>query len=293
MPEEDSKNQLGEDPDKEEIIEEISRIKGKLKDLDNLEDKISSIADKTLMEQLKELSLEDEIKTVEDALGHMSAQELQEKLNTLEQIQEEYKKSKVQKKLQYLYNKQKKLRKKVNSNMKLKKRVDKLQNKITELAEDLSTKGGSSSSSEDLEDLEDKVYSLRDRIKDLKGKMNKFAKQERGKISELEGKIDNLGGSEEGTSEKSQDIKKVKKELNEKIRELRDDISNFSGSDNIENLEEKIDSRLKELLEGSEESEKHISADISKKIADELRKDYNDKIEQIREEFTSDLDVSD
>ncbi len=100
------------------VSEDVSRekleneLKGIETSIEELEERVSDIEDRDMMAQLESLSIEDEVNEIEDMLNHMDKEELEKRLNMVEQIKEEYQEGKVHEKLEYLYEQIKDIREK-------------------------------------------------------------------------------------------------------------------------------------------------------------------------------------
>lgn len=124
----------------EEVSKELleKELKGIEDAMDELEGRVHDIEDRDMMAQLEAMSLEEEVQEVEELLNHMTKEELEKRLNMVEQIKEEYQEGKVHEKLEYLYQQIKDLRERnlEDSNVsteykeQFEERLDELESKI-------------------------------------------------------------------------------------------------------------------------------------------------------------------
>lgn len=137
----------------------------------SLRHRLDSMEDKVMMEQLEDLAIEDEISILKELVGH-SDQDIKRKINLLEELDEKYSSQRFDEKLRFLYSKMKALEQDQpeGTSEELQEELDDLENRLDHLSTQVSqAKSAATSAKEgrDLDDVYDKLYLLRDKVKEL------------------------------------------------------------------------------------------------------------------------------
>lgn len=199
---------------RDKLEQELQGIEGAIEDL---EDRIKDIEDRDMMAQLESLSLEEEVQEVEELLNHMSKEELEKRLNMVEQIKEEYQEGKVHEKLEYLYRQIKEVKQQEHDSKGANANVEELRERMNQLERQV--EGRQTSDNEGTTEIPQKykkaVRSNYNELKELKKKLeNKSGSQDstkvdvsvdNSKISELEEKINELEGIKDRLQEMEND----------------------------------------------------------------------------------------
>ncbi|MCJ7478563.1 MAG: hypothetical protein MUP63_00095 [Candidatus Nanohaloarchaeota archaeon QJJ-7] len=291
------------DSEEERSVEEI---------VSELESRIDTLEDKVMMERLEDLALEDKLKIVQD-LVERDEETVKEKLEMLDQIEEEYEETQVEEKLQYLYKELKSLKSNVEELSEgqvqeddlneLRGRIDRLQSRLDE---------ESGTDEEELDDIYDKIYTLRDRLKELTEEMEESEyslsdSEIDDLVSKVESRVDT--GDSDGSDASAIEIKEEVLEeidtsyVSEKaLDDLREEINSLSSRiDTHEELEDGGDilgdvrSRIAELEDKVEELENSglegsgDTSDIDSGAIEELRSELEELQDEISESAKEDL----
>ncbi|MDY6769984.1 MAG: hypothetical protein SVU88_03355, partial [Candidatus Nanohaloarchaea archaeon] len=165
--------------------------------LRELQSRIDTLEDQVMMERLEDLSLEDEIEVVEDLLDR-DEEAIQEKLEMLDRIEEEYEETQVGEKLQYLYQQLTDVQDRLDEvagQQVDEEEVSELRGRIDRLESEVASTGDEE---QNFDDVYDKLYTLRDRLNEVKEEVEEGAElsdaERDALIREIEGRVEGGGG---------------------------------------------------------------------------------------------------
>lgn len=180
-------------------MEDESEKKGKEERISKLEGKINTLKDKTLMEELEDIAIESELKEIETLLGYTDINELKEKLELIDQIEEEYKQGEIHKKLNYLYNE-----------------IEEIKEDLKDLKEEKRKGKKDYVRKNRFLDTED---TLKDAIRKVNNKIENYIKR----------------NEKQNYKEKTEELEKKIKRLNDKYNELENKVETSSAEENKPN----------------------------------------------------------
>jgi DNA repair exonuclease SbcCD ATPase subunit len=176
-----------QDVSREKLEKELQGIEGAI---DDMEERVKDIEDRDMMAQLESLSLEEEVQEVEELLNHMSKEELEKRLNMVEQIREEYQEGKVHEKLEYLYRQIKELKEQQHDTKGAASNVEKLRERMDRLEQRV--EGNSPGENNTTEIPEKYRKAVRSNYKELKKLRDELDGKSDSDIAELEDRIEEL-----------------------------------------------------------------------------------------------------
>jgi len=235
-----------QDVSREKLEKELQGIEGAI---DDMEERVKDIEDRDMMAQLESLSLEEEVQEVEELLNHMSKEELEKRLNMVEQIREEYQEGKVHEKLEYLYRQIKELKKEQQhdtkgaaSNVeKLRERMDRLEQRV---------EGNSPGENNTTEIPEKYRKAVRSNYKELKKLRDELDGKSDSDIAELEDRIEELEYIKDR-------LKQMESQDEVVFIDKDEDISSSENNDDLSSIEfdiKSIKSRVSKLEENGASS---------------------------------------
>lgn len=189
------------------VEEDVSRnklekeLQGIEEAIDEMDQRVKDIEDRDMMAELESLSLEEEVQEVEELLNHMSKEELEKRLNMVEQIKEEYQEGKVHEKLEYLYRQIKELKEQQHDAQGAASNVEKLSERMEELEQRVqgSSSNGEKVATEMPEKYKKAVRSNYNELKKLKEELeeksvaeNNGTPVDNSRIADLENRIEEL-----------------------------------------------------------------------------------------------------
>lgn len=189
------------------VEEDVSRnklekeLQGIEEAIDEMDQRVKDIEDRDMMAELESLSLEEEVQEVEELLNHMSKEELEKRLNMVEQIKEEYQEGKVHEKLEYLYRQIKELKEQQHDAQGAASNVEKLSERMEELEQRVqgSSSNGEKVATEMPEKYKKAVRSNYNELKKLKEELEEKSVAEpkdrsvdNSRIADLENRIEEL-----------------------------------------------------------------------------------------------------
>ena len=189
------------------VEEDVSRnklekeLQGIEEAIDEMDQRVKDIEDRDMMAELESLSLEEEVQEVEELLNHMSKEELEKRLNMVEQIKEEYQEGKVHEKLEYLYRQIKELKEQQQDAQGAASNVEKLSERMEELEQRVqgSSSNGEKVATEMPEKYKKAVRSNYNELKKLKEELeeksvaeNNGTPVDNSRIADLENRIEEL-----------------------------------------------------------------------------------------------------
>jgi len=263
-----------------EFTEDLESVKEQIGELKDLRERVETLEDKSLMTNLEELSIEEEIARIQDLLDSMNSQELQEKLSLLQDIKDEYQSHRVYEKLNYLYKKYNGLEDQLEARKGLRNSIERLHDRVDDLAERMPDEEGGmgdGASSSKLNDLEEKLYILRDRVKDLREDMESGGSDElrqklRERFDDIEDRISKVESDVEEDEEPSEDLQQLIEDRIEEVQERIDGLERRNGQQvEIEGLDEivreEVSSRVgEEITETTQSGDYALQADLERAL---------------------------
>jgi chromosome segregation ATPase len=262
------------------VPENFDELREAVKDLRH---RMDTVEDKVMMERLEDLAIEDEIEVVRDLVEH-GEEDIKAKINLLDELEEKYENERLDDKLRYLYSRIKELEQaQGGESEQLAVDVDELREKVDDLSVQVAQvkQQGGSGDDEDLEDIYDKLYLLRDKVKKLESDsgttnvdMDTVVQEDdlddvydklhavRDKIKEMENEMEQLPAESGGVSE-------------DQITELKDDLE--------ERLDKKHGEKVKERLGAAEERITEMVEETEQELADKIQANVDGLEEQLRE----------
>ncbi len=264
--------------------------------VDDLLERVDTLEDKVMMERLEDLSLEDQVETFE-AILDVDEREVKRRMEMLDELEEEYKKLKVDDKLRYLYNHLKKLEEEQEA-MTGGDRLQELRERIDELEERVGEGG-----EEDLDDVYDKLYTLRDRVQELQdGGVDTESVVEQVK-EEVAAEMEEAGGE---PVDKDEIVAEVRAELEDEIQgsegepgidldeiveRVREDLKGELGGmdeEQVQELEEET-SEIEDRLDGLREQLRRVETEVPQEgVAAEVQQ-LREKVEELEEGYSADI----
>ncbi len=264
-------------------LSDFDELRKAVKDIQH---RLDSLEDKVMMEQLEDLAIEDELDVIKDLVGH-SDTDIKRKLNLLEELDEKYSQQRFDEKLRYLYTKLKELEQAQDDGTSpdIEQTINELDNRVQQLSSQISSIH-SGKEGQDLDDVYDKLYLLRDKVKELEA-----------------GAGDGDGDIDDAAIEQMRE--QVQEQVLQKIDELRDDFTeqldalDERHAEKVQSELASLDSRLDEQLEALEYSVAEIETRLDEQLEaleyaedDEWREDMEDQITQIKQRL-SDISTAD
>jgi|GEM_PF-822473 chromosome segregation ATPase len=234
-----------QDVSREKLEKELQGIEGAI---DDMEERVKDIEDRDMMAQLESLSLEEEVQEVEELLNHMSKEELEKRLNMVEQIREEYQEGKVHEKLEYLYRQIKELKEQQHDTKGAASNVEKLRERMDRLEQRV--EGNSPGENNTTEIPEKYRKAVRSNYKELKKLRDELDGKSDSDIAELEDRIEELEYIKDR-------LKQMESQDEVVFIDKDEDISSSENNDDLSSIEfdiKSIKSRVSKLEENGASS---------------------------------------
>jgi len=234
-----------QDVSREKLEKELQGIEGAI---DDMEERVKDIEDRDMMAQLESLSLEEEVQEVEELLNHMSKEELEKRLNMVEQIREEYQEGKVHEKLEYLYRQIKELKEQQHDTKGAASNVEKLRERMDRLEQRV--EGNRPGENNTTEIPEKYRKAVRSNYKELKKLRDELDGKSDSDIAELEDRIEELEYIKDR-------LKQMESQDEVVFIDKDEDISSSENNDDLSSIEfdiKSIKSRVSKLEENGASS---------------------------------------
>ncbi len=250
------------DSDKLEDFKDLRKaVKGLRHRMDSLEDRI-------MMEQLQDLAIEDEIDVLKELVGH-SEDDIRQKIRLLQELEEKNTDQRLDEKMRYLYTRIKELEG-TQEEEDVKGKIDELENRIQHLSNQVS-EAKSSKDGRDLDDVYDKLYLLRDKVKELQTGTGTDAESADTSTEQIHEQI-----QDEVEQTLSDELEPFKNTFKQKLKEMDERHGRKVQSEleevntQLSQLEEEFDQKLESVEPQDTDELKAEIADINTRLDEQL-----------------------
>ncbi len=271
-----------------DIRKDIVQVK---KVVNNLSEWVQSIQDREVLEELKEMGLEERLDVMEETLQYVDSNKQRDRLRKLQRIFDEWDESKLPQKVDYLYKQYRTLEDEVEGSSSLEQQVHDLEERLEELDESIETMGPSDEVEQELEDHEEKLFTLRDRIEEVKDMAKESGGLSDADREELkESLIEEL--REDLHAELEDEIPGM---IREAVQEMDEDELGID-IDAVDALESRVNSLESDVESGMDLSSVDASTrdeiihEVAKEVPESKMKEFESRIDRLEMNMPADLD---
>lgn len=288
--------------DIEELEDEIKEIKNVV---NNFADRLESLEDRELLEELQDLGMEEEIDIIQETLGYITADDQRRKLEELKTLFENWDNFNIPDKVNYLYSEISNIKQDLEEQDEVEDQVPHIGDRLDDIerrVDNLSSADAIEDLSETLDDHQEKLFTLRNRIGDINeqvedgdigadvdlsdlDELDELTDQ----VSELQDRLDTVEADVAKTPDGVDQIRSDVTRLQDKLSKLDGRVEDLQDEQTVEIDLHEIDEAIREQI--VERASEKISIERVQKLEgriaeqgtrqDELREQLQDQHDDI------------